>query len=173
MSDRMPAQITIGGTIKRSLVEELCGQITESGAGPEWDGGVKVRDEAELRRLIGKDGTITLYDCEARYGEFETLEAFLREHEIPFDRHCDAKYEYDGMLVKYRPATGLHEYLATQDGEQTINGVEIDEVASQLDGIEQMPHEQLLAVAAQVRDELRSLVGTDVPDVPPLVIVED
>ena len=43
---------------------------------------------------------------------------------------------------------------------------------TRLDGIERMRKDELLAAAEAVRDDLRSLLGIDVPPVPAFTIVE-
>jgi hypothetical protein len=173
MSDRFAAQITIGGTIPRSLVEGLCNEISASGGSTDWgETNCEPSDERSLLNLRGENGTITLYDSEARYGEFPELEAFLIDHGIPFDRLSEAKWEYDGEVVKFRPVHELYHLLATQDGETSITSEEIEEIAKRLDYVDGLSKRELLDLVVQVRDDLRSVMGMDVPPVPPLVIVE-
>ena len=55
------------------------------------------------------DKTDDLYffgDPDAKYGEFEELEELLVNKGIPFDRHSEAKYEYEAETRKYRPPVG-------------------------------------------------------------------
>ena len=172
MSDRFAAQITVGGTIKRSLVEELCGVISQSGAGPDWEGGCEPQNEADLLELVGENGTMVLHDCQACYGQFDDLEQFLEEHEIPFDRHSEAKYEYDGELVKYRPGHGCDVFEATQDGRVCVKVAEVEDIVRRLDSVETLGKRELLRLVEEVRDDLRGVMAMDVPPVPPFVIVE-
>jgi|MudIll2142460700_1097286.scaffolds.fasta_scaffold67830_4 hypothetical protein len=173
MSDRFAAQITIGGDVPRSLVEGLCNEISASGGSRDWgETSCEPSSAEELLASRGEDGTITLYDSEARYGEFPELESFLTAHGIPFDRTSEAKWEYDGEIVKFRPGHELYHLLATQDGETSITSEEIEEIAKRLDDVEGLSKRALLDLVVQVRDDLRSVMAMDVPPVPPLVIVE-
>lgn len=172
MSERFAGDITIGGAVPRSLVPEFCRVIADSGAGPDYEGGCEPSTEEELLQLVGEDGTLVLHDCQARYGEFPELEGFLVSHGIPFDRSSEAKYEYDGEIVKFRPGHGTYHMSATQEGEATISASEIEGIVKRLDEIEGMRKDQLLAVAESVRDDLRSLMAMDVPPVPRFETVE-
>ena len=119
MSDRFSADITIGGAVPRSLVAALCEAISDSGAGLDWEGGCDpgcAEDLLHLAEAEGARGTIRLHDCQASYGEFPELEAFLIANGIAFDRASEAKYEYDGEVLKFRPGHEPYHLLATQDG---------------------------------------------------------
>lgn len=82
MSERIAAEIEIGGKVHRSVAEELCGVIATERCSLEW-GGIqfqpKTVDELLAARHDNGDGrlTIELYDDEASWGEFEDLEEFL------------------------------------------------------------------------------------------------
>lgn len=56
-----------------------------------------------------QDDVIVLEDCEAAYGEFEDLETWLIEHEIPFDRTTDPYFSEPMQRRQYRPATDTKE----------------------------------------------------------------
>ena len=67
-------------------------------------------------------GTISLNDPCAAYGHFDELESYLRDQCIPYDRHADARYEYDGEEASFR--AGMEGELiatATQDGIITVS----------------------------------------------------
>ncbi len=97
MSDRFPAEITIGGNIPRRLLDELAGMIASEGVSLDWQ---YTLDNAAVREAIeaaaAKGETVRFTDDEACYGQFEDLENWLTNHGINFDRHGDARYEYDG-----------------------------------------------------------------------------
>ncbi len=97
MSDRFPAEITIGGNIPRRLLDELTGMIASESVSLDWQYAL---DQSAVRAAIetaaAKCETVRFTDDEACYGQFEELENWLTRHDIDFDRHGDARYEYDG-----------------------------------------------------------------------------
>lgn len=62
-----------------------------------------------------QDDVIVLEDCEAAYGEFEDLETWLIEHEIPFDRTTDPYFSEPMQRRQYRPATDTKEAVDITD----------------------------------------------------------
>jgi hypothetical protein len=172
MSDRMPAVITIGGEVKRSLVDEFCAVLADSGAGLACEGGCAPKGEKDLLALVNERGALVLGGAEVAWGAFDHLERFLQRHGIPFDRHSEAKYERDGEIVKYRPATGIESFTATQDGSVCVTVAEIEDVLKRLDAIAEMPADHGVAEATAVRDDLRGIMAMGIPPVPPLSIVE-
>ncbi len=100
MADRMAAEIWIGGKLPRRLLDEF----PISDLRLDWDetpfdstserGILSVRDES---------GLLHFADCEIAWGEFQELEGWLREHDIPFQRQSSGKYEYDPCFVEFRP----------------------------------------------------------------------
>jgi aspartate oxidase len=97
MSDRFPGDITIGGDIPRRLLDKLAEMIASEGVSIDWQYAL---DTAAVRAAIeaaaAKGETVRFTDDEACYGQFEDLESWLTSHGIAFDRHSDARYEYDG-----------------------------------------------------------------------------
>ena len=97
MSDRFPAEITIGGSIPRRLLDELAGMIASEGVSLDWQYAL---DKTAVREAIeaaaARSDTVRFTDEEACGGRFDDLENWLTSHGIDFDRHGDARYEYDG-----------------------------------------------------------------------------
>jgi hypothetical protein len=114
----MSAEIVIGGPFPRSLVPELLAKIQFDGAGFDWEETVPETEEDLVEKTDGYP--LMLYDDAACNGQFEYLEAFLMQHNIPWDRTNNAKYEYDGFLTCFRPGQGIVEFNATQDGEPLV-----------------------------------------------------
>ena len=83
MSDQFWAKITIGGDIPESLVENLLANINEQ----FWVTYEKIEDLIE-------DDKITLEDPQARYGEFEELEAFCGSKGIDYLRESSPYGEF-------------------------------------------------------------------------------
>lgn len=103
MSDRFPGDITIGGDIPRRLLDSLAEIIASEGVSIDWQYTLdKAAVRAAIEDAVAHKETVRFTDDEACYGGFEALEDFLVEHGIHFDRHSDARYEYDGENAYYR-----------------------------------------------------------------------
>jgi len=79
MSERIAAEIQIGGKVRRSVAEELCDVISTERVSLDWGGSPfqpKTIDELLAARHDNGDGLLTLrlYDDEASWGEFDDLE---------------------------------------------------------------------------------------------------
>jgi hypothetical protein len=104
MSDRIATHIRIGGPILHRLAIPLAETISNKNLSLDW--GSKVfspTNEHDLITAVNLDDHLFLCNDQTPYGYFENLEAFLHRHHIAFDRHSEAKYEYDAELVSYRP----------------------------------------------------------------------
>ena len=89
MADRYPAEIHIGGPIPRSLINELVRKAIETGASVKgYDGGTAT--EEDVRSALTGGRILSLFDCQAGYGHFPELEAFLVDNHIHFNHHCEA-----------------------------------------------------------------------------------
>jgi len=179
MSDRIPAEIWIGGRITASLVPGLCAAVTDEGVSLEW-GNARIRpsgtDDLADALKENAQGVRLLWFCddEASCGEFDILESFLREHQIPFTRHSAGRYEYDPETVHFRPGQGVTT-CPTNSAAQPV--VEVEEIT---------PVENLLAAAIELRQHgssldcwslvlvarqlLRDRVSADVPPLEPCEI---
>jgi hypothetical protein len=112
MSERIAAEIWIGGKVSERLVPELCKAIASQVVLVEWgDARFEPAGAEDLLQVCrnSANGIRLLWLCadEARWGEFEELEDFLRKHEIPFTRQSAGRYEYDPTRVEYRPGYPL------------------------------------------------------------------
>jgi hypothetical protein len=89
------------------------------------------------------------------------LEGFCRKHGIAFDRHSDARYEYDGEVVSWRPVPGGEgvetAYKATQDG---VPLVPLEEVEKIKQALRQKKYKKALKLAEKL--------APDVAELPPL-----
>jgi hypothetical protein len=100
MADRMAAEIWIGGTVPRSLLDEF----PISDLRLDWDEQpIDATSEEGILSARDERGLLHFADCEAAWGEFQELEDWLRENGIPFERRSCGKYEYDPCLVQFRP----------------------------------------------------------------------
>ena len=128
MSDRMAAEIWLGGTISNALAEELCAVIRDSGASLEWGGGVFVPHSVKELMEANDEGHLHLYDDDRVWGEFADLEEFLREHKIPYDRQTASRYEYDAEEAIYRPGIGLEVTPTTGSGNPVVEAASLQPV---------------------------------------------
>ena len=121
MSDRFNGQIWIGGEISRTkchqddpetpILCKLMSEINASGGSHEWgDAQADIADEAGIAQYIHDDlGVINLKHDQARNGEFEELEDFCRENDIPYCRVSDSYCEYQAEEVWWLPGMATFE----------------------------------------------------------------
>ena len=134
MSDRYPAEIHIGGSIPRSLIDELVRKVTETGASLNgYNDGCATEDE--IRAALREGNILDLCDCHACYGHFQELEKFLIQYHLHFNHHCEACYEYDAENTYYRGGRVLT-MAANQAGDCLLHITEVLKVFnnSNLDG---------------------------------------
>lgn len=170
MAEYISAAIHIGGPVSRALAADLAAVIIESGAMPEFNLPGSPGTAEWLEAAVNPtSGVLDLCHHEARWGCFEELEAWLVEHGIPFDRHRDAKYEFDGTLTSFRPTLGTVERTATQDGDPTVRLVEVERVRELLRAAltERSPEKVRGALTA-----LDEAMGPEIPPLDPFVIVD-
>lgn len=165
MSDRFPGLIDIGGEIKTpEQFHSMASAIASQGVSHDWgDADVDVSDVVEMVFDPDRDNApLKLMDDQARSGEFEELEETLRELGIPYQRHSDTKYEYDGELAWWQPGMKKAGVVnATQDGEPTVTLKELKE-AMQMDG--RSITETLHAVEQLIKEK-------SPPRLPPLTVL--
>lgn len=152
MSDRMAAQIWIGGKVPMSLVPALCAAIDAQGVSLEWgDTQFRPSTAEDLDQALREDDhgvrLLWLCDDQAGGGVFEELEAFLREHEIAYTRQSMGHYEFDPETVDFRPGHTLASQATNGAGEPVVLAAELAPVA------------ELLAAAVD-RSESSSAVDT-------------
>ena len=169
MSDRIPAAIQIGGPVPHNIAAQLIEAITTADISLDWGG--ESFEPITLDDLIAHLDPATkqlhLNDDNARGGIFDTLEIWLRENQVSYDRQTDARFEFDGMAVSYRPTIGEVTHLATQTGEPTVLRFELQRVRDNLRAalVEQSPERVRTALKA-----LENAMGPDVPQLEPLRI---
>lgn len=83
-----------------------------------------------LDRLPEEEGGIASFEGTATWDEITGVTDVLERLQIAYDIHTDAKYEYDGICIYYRPdpekKTVLkREMLATQGGEPVVKVAEL------------------------------------------------
>ncbi len=128
MADRFPGEIHIGGTLRladhdREDIDAFLAQCSEQPTqwGESGHGDALTLDTID--QVIDPDtGWITFRNDEACYGAFEELEELCCQLGLSFDRNSDARWEWDGERVCWRPGMEqpLVEY-ATQSGHALID----------------------------------------------------
>jgi hypothetical protein len=137
MSDRMAAEIWIGGKIPMSLVPALCAAIDDEGVSLEWgDAPFRPSTADDFRQALREDDQaarlLWLCDEEAGGGVFEKLEAFLRKHEIAYTRQSTGHYEFDPETVHFRPGHPLASQATNAAGQPVVPASELTAVADLL-----------------------------------------
>jgi hypothetical protein len=124
MADYVAAHITIGGRVSERIVPALCQAISEQQVGLEWGAWNFCPGSAQAllkaRRKIGAARVLRLYSDEMAYGNFDLLQEFLVDHQLPFDRWHDAKYEIPCELMVYRPESELRFFLTNLQEEIVV-----------------------------------------------------
>jgi hypothetical protein len=184
MADRMAADIEIGGKVRRSVAEALCKVINESGTSLEWGGGCfqpeTINDLLAARCDDGDNPRVLkLFDDQARWGEFEELEKFLREHEITYCRHSEGKYEFTPEAAGYLPQLGPVVWLTDHERWPILLASEVRPVETQLARVVRSMERGKATMATltrRIKTSLKLLRAALPPDVPALEsfeIVED
>jgi hypothetical protein len=176
MADYFPGEIRIGGDIPADLLEELFGELSSTGAKiGGYDGtDFNCQNADELRQALEENGHLFLADDQARFRMFEELEGFLCEHDIPFDRHSDARYEFDAENVRFRP--GMERPLEVPSngtGDDLMDVNKIRPVARELARLAEakLTHDKLLAAVQEASRKLNEALPPEVEPLPPLQVV--
>jgi len=114
MADYMAAHIEIGGKLARTKLTELVSLIEELSA---EDDSSSPPNQEYLQTCADENKPLTLYDDQARYGEFPELEQCCIANKLTFNRHSSPKYEYEGQIRFFSPDSGERNIGATDDGE--------------------------------------------------------
>jgi len=167
MSDRIAAEIVIGGKLKRANLDEFLKAVKDQGVSLEW-GDKFFEPTGEKDLLDGVSGEVlVLRDDQAPWGEFEDLEKACRETGLSYDRSAEARYEFDGEVVRWRD--GMDEprrFCAGQEGGVHVPAVQIEvEFGGNFEKIETLPKNEVVR-------KLRVLCGEDIPHMEPFEIVD-
>ena len=172
MADRIPAEIWVGGKLPRSLLDEF--PIFDLRL--DWDA-TPFDSTSEEGILSARDesGLLHFADCEIAWGEFEDLESWLREHNIPFKRHSSGKYEYLPELVEFRPDLGEEvQTITTDSGEPLVCKSELVPILEQMAKLRQSnrPLSAQLRAWKRLSGKLDTLVPPTLPPLPCFEIVD-
>ena len=173
MSERMAAEIWIGGKVPAHLLPGLCREIDAEGVSLDWGGAHISPKTAEdlLQARVDHDGAAVLYLCDeqASWGRFDGLEAFLQEHGIPFTRRADGGAAYNGEIVEYRPGRDMVCIPIDADGEPVVDASVLRPVDELLTGaLEQLENGSTDKAESTLRDAQQQLRAQLSPVVTPL-----
>jgi hypothetical protein len=177
MSERMAAQIWIGGRLSANQADELCGAIATEGVSVEWGGGqfspstpqdlLQARDEHDDSQVL------RLCDDQASWGEFNDLESFLQEHAIPYTRQSEGGGGYNGEIVEYRPGSDPVCIPVDANGSPTVDVEPMRRVAEALDvAIKRLDAGEVRKATLRLKRAQQSLREQLPPDIPPLPSLE-
>jgi hypothetical protein len=176
MADCFPGEIVIGGKVPSVLLEEFLGEVASTYAfvggyeGAPFGG----RTAEELRGALDENGHLRLADPEARFGQFEELEEFCVRHGIPFDRHSDARYEFDAVNVMFRPGMEHPVETASNNAGDALADVDaLRPVTRELARLATagLTKNELLAAVAKASRDLEAVLPPEVEALPPLEII--
>ena len=125
MGDYFAGRIEIGGPLRSNVLNSLIEAILNSDRLSLIGYGDEPATDETLRMAFQTGPTVTLYDDQAPYGEFEELEAFLVRRRIHFDRLSDARYEYNAELVRYRGRGQPVVFPSNTDGQMLVKVEEV------------------------------------------------
>ena len=174
MSEHMPACIKIGGRLSRRLIPGLCQAIEQEQVSLEFGDGCFAPGTAKdlLAARIEDGGALVLQLCDdqARWGWFEILEQFLRDHCLPFDRQTDANFAYGACLTQYRPGRTVRNVPTDSEGRPVVETAAVRPAALQLaQAIRQFelaPKRRRLEPFRRAHRLLKQALGPPVPPLP-------
>lgn len=171
MSERLSAEILIGGDVQADQVEGLCDAICCEGASLEWgDRRFDPQSEEELlEALVEIEGVslLRLQNEQASWGQFDGLEAWLVECNLPFTRRSEATDCYDAELVEFRPGGEVMSIATDTAGHPQIS-IEPVRQAWQLVKRAQQTLSEGGEVATLIAEAAELLGSKLPPEVPPL-----
>ena len=181
MSERMAAEIWIGGKVPAHLVPGLCGEIDAEGVSLEWGDARFCPKTAEdlLTARMERDGALVLWLCDdqAAWGRFDGLEGFLQKHGIPFTRRDDGGAAYNGEVAEFRAGQDPLCIPIDADGEPVVDASvlrPVDELLTRaLEQLENGSTDKAASMLKDARGQLREQLPPVVAPLEPFEIVTD
>lgn len=129
MGDRTSVQITIGGTIKRSDLEDLVAAMIEDYCGADYRGFENEEDAIAFLEAEAKAGrAATLQADEVNYGELDAVEARCRDLGLPYARFNGSGGSYGAAASCWEPGMAQPREWPAGDGEPMLGAREIREL---------------------------------------------
>jgi len=174
MSDRLAAEIFIGGDVPASAVPELRRAIANERLSLAWrDVEFEPETAADLMKAREESGGVLLLwlrHDDVRWGEFDGLEPVLQKHDIPFTRRTEGKGEYTAERVEFRPGMDSPICLFTHgNGDPVVSVSELLPVEAALaEAVEQLDAGDTGVARALAGRALHTLRTQIPPQLPPL-----
>ncbi|HLY54533.1 MAG TPA: hypothetical protein VKS60_03185 [Stellaceae bacterium] len=89
MSDRSSTQIRIGGVLPADQLPAFLDVLEREGVGPDWEPASREVLDAVVREASGEGYCLEVSDHDVAGGQFERLEAWLRDHDLAYYRYDD------------------------------------------------------------------------------------
>jgi len=186
MPDRYNASIRIGGTIDRttdsqcdpemSALNVMLAMINGADVSHEWGDAVAViceGEDDELLQYTNDNGLLEFKGESVINGEFDELETFLREHDIPYNRSTCAYGGYLGEDVYWMP--GMEQPLVILGDDHGTDYVSREDISILLHTLKEGRDADTFVDMARelVHTAIEKLeeVCPDPPDIPPFKIV--
>ena len=162
MSERLCAEIWIGGQLSRSQLPEFLRVVSEARVSLEWGDACFTPNSAEELLESLRDCRLWLCDDQASCGELPELENACRAMGLSYTRHSEGKYEHDAEIVEWRP--GMAEPLCRVGSNRNQSAyVPVEEVAKAFKHLE--------TGRVGKAKKILSLLCPQVPELPPFEIV--
>jgi len=168
MSDRFYAEMTIGGDLKDSDIQEFLNAFQNQGVynkdGSKHSGNVTIY--TQLADFMNEDMRLQVHDCEAAGGELAELQAVCIRLGLSFDHHNKSYYDCDSSNEYVRDGKELGCSFSSQPGQTLVGVGDLQkEFGINLERIRSIPIDDVVTT-------LRRLARLDVPRVPEFKIVE-
>jgi hypothetical protein len=116
MADRVPATISIGGTLRHAALAEFLEIVADEGLATEWDG------EPFALSELPKDGPLMLVAGEVAWGQFGRLETFCRREGLAYARWSGARPgSFDAQRCVFTGEGEARRFAADEDDVIVIN----------------------------------------------------
>lgn len=137
-------------------------------------GGPAIEPEGshDLLTLLNVDGLLRFHDDNVPWGRFDTLEKFLVEYTIDFDRTCSGTRDYDAEIVRYRSHlddTILE--ITNADGDPIVVAADLAPIKATLDAAKRTQSSDELFEALQLaQNQLRIAMPRELEALEPFTI---
>ncbi len=175
MSDRMPAEIRIGGALPKHLAPAFCRVVREAGGSLHWDE-PRFRPHSAGDLLAARQNRrLVLRATECPDGEFTALEQFLCQRHMPFDRWTEGKFDYNTCRVAYRSPRRMVVTLTDRQWQLLTAAVPLWRIAADMEALVRRVSRPGTAPVSvhdlrQLARRLRRALPVRVPPLPAFVV---
>ena len=133
-----------------------------------------VQDLLANRQQIARRLYLCLGDDQVSWGEFPELEAFLVEHDLPFDRFSEGKWEYEPTWTYYRLGQSVRTLVTNPRHEAVVTVSGLHRVNDHLSRLAQMntSKSEIMRQLQLIERQLIRLLPAPVPLLPSLTVTK-